>query len=86
MLPTSPDEQQGGSEMTKTQRLRGIICGRYSSVSGLARQLDWGRQKLQRIISGQQIPTVQEVYEMALALKLTLSEMADFFLEEKITK
>ncbi len=72
--------------MTKAQRLRGLICGRYSSVSGLARQMNWGRQKLQRIISGQQVPTVQEVHELAVALKISLSEMAEFFLDCEITK
>ena len=61
-------------------QLRGLVYGRFHTVADMARQMDWGKQKLHRIINGRQEPNLTDLSSMAQALNVSLTEMADIFL------
>ncbi len=69
--------------MTGKQKLRGWICGQYGSISALSRHMGWGRQKLQRIVSGKQIPILADLCDLSCALNKSMMELAQIFLDKK---
>ena len=64
-------------------QLRSLIYGRFRTAADMARQMNWGKQKLHRIANGKQEPTLTDLSSMARALDKTLLEMADIFLLPK---
>ena len=61
-------------------QLRSMIFGIYKSESECARQMNWTKQRLNKIINGKKEPTVGELQEMAKALKHSVSDIASIFL------
>ena len=62
-------------------RLRSLIYGQFRTAADMARAMDWGKQKLHRIMSGKQEPNLSDLSSMARTLGKPLMEMADIFLE-----
>lgn len=69
--------------MAKVRGLRGAIYERFDSEAEFARVLGWPKQKLNRITTGHREPTITEVNEFAQALKIPVSEVAEFFLQSR---
>ena len=51
-----------------TPKLRGLIAEQYKTPSEMARQMGWKPDKLNRILSGEQKTTTDDVFDMAQAL------------------
>lgn len=66
--------------MARVKGLRGAIYERFDSETEFAQKLGWPKQKLNRITTGQREPTISEVNELATALGLPVSKIAEFFL------
>jgi len=69
--------------MARIKGLRGAIYERFNSEAEFARALGWSKQKLNRITTGYREPTITEVNEFAQALDISVSEVAEFFLNSK---
>ena len=69
--------------MGKVLGLRGMIYSKYDSESALAKELQWSRQRLNKITTGKREPTLGEVQEIANALVVPFMEIAKFFLQRK---
>lgn len=63
--------------------LRGRVYDRYVTAADMARQMGWGRQKLHRIMSGKQIPTVADLADLSRALESPIGEIAHLFLRNQ---
>ena len=61
-------------------KLRSLIYGNFRTAADMARQMDWGKQKLHRIVNGKQEPNLTDLSAMAQALGKSLMEMARIFL------
>lgn len=61
-------------------QLRSMIFGIYKSEADCARQMNWTKQRLNKIVNGTKEPTVGELQEMATALNCSVSDVASIFL------
>ena len=69
-----------------TKRLRSLIYGQFHTAADMARQMEWDKQKLHRVISGKQKPNLTDLSDMARALNQPLMDMANIFLRAEPTK
>lgn len=65
--------------MAKVYGLRALIYAKYDSESAFARAIGWSKQRLQRITNGLQVPNINDVYAIAVALGCTFQQVADAF-------
>lgn len=63
----------------KVKGLRGLIYSIYESESECAREMNWSKQRLNRITAGKKIPTVHEANELARALHTSVETIVSFF-------
>lgn len=63
--------------------IRGAVYDKYRTFTKFADALGWNKQRVSKIITGQKVPNVNEVAEMADALGLTVEHVAYFFLPKK---
>lgn len=70
----------------KVNKIRGLILGRYSSISAFAKEVGWSRQKASYIISGKQEPSLDDCYIIARAVGKDADEIASIFLQAKTQK
>ena len=70
----------------RENKIRGIILGRYSSISAFARAVKWSRQKASSIICGKQEPSLDDCYVISLAVGRDADEIASIFLQMKTQK
>lgn len=70
----------------KENKIRGIVLGRYSSISAFAREVKWSRQKASMVISGKQEATLDDCYAIARAVGRGADEIASIFLQQKTQK
>ena len=61
-------------------KLRSLIYGQFRTAADMARQMEWGKQKLHRIANGKQEPNLNDLSAMAQVLGKPLMEMVDIFL------
>lgn len=69
--------------MAKVKELRSIIYRKFDSEAQLSSLLGWKRQKLNKITNGQKEPNLTEINELAIALHMTVEEIAQIFLRNK---
>lgn len=67
----------------KDKELRLLILSQYDSEADLARSIGWTRQRLNKITNGVKVPNVQEVNELAKALKVSTDTITKIFLKTK---
>lgn len=65
--------------------LRSAIHSVFSNESECARAMNWPRQRLNKITTGNKEPTVQELWELSNVLGKTVGEIAGFFLPSEST-
>lgn len=63
----------------KVKGLRGLIYSMYESESECAKAMNWTRQRLNKITTGQKIPSLIEANELARALGTSVDTIASFF-------
>ncbi len=68
--------------MTKNHRIRSLIYARFQTAAAMARYMGWGKQKLHRIVSGIQIPDLDDLSDISRALDCPIGTLADLFLSE----
>ena len=67
-------------------KIRGLILGRYSSVTSFAQAVKWSRQKASGIICGRKEPSLDDIYVISMALGKDANEIAAIFLEQRSQK
>ena len=68
-------------------KIRGAVFSRFSSISAFADAIGWKRQKASKIVNGVQIPTAEEMEEMANCLGIDNAEdFMDVFFPGKYAK
>lgn len=63
--------------------LRRCIYNRFASEAEFSRSLGWTRQRLHKITSGQKKPSLQEAYDIASVLSISIDRVACFFIPQK---
>ena len=53
-----------------SNQIRGLVFTKYDSISAFAEGMNWGRQKASRIVNGKQMPTVNDMEQMAECLDI----------------
>ena len=71
--------------MAKIMGLIGLIHAQFDSESAFADHIGWPRQRLNRITTGVQPPTLADVQDIANGLSVPFMLVANFFLETKST-
>ena len=71
--------------MAKILGLNGLIHTKFSSESAMARAMNWSRQRLYKITSGEKIPNLFELDEMANVLGCSIMDIAVFYLHSRST-
>ena len=65
----------------KIYELRSIIYGKFDSQTKFANALGWSKQRISKISSGKKEPTISETSQIAKALDLDISVIADIFVQ-----
>ena len=69
--------------MKQPDILRGMVLGKYKSLTKAARALGWHPQRLRRILDGAQLPNVADLSALAKALGSTAAEITTLFVPEE---
>lgn len=67
-------------------KIRGLVLGKYSSITAFAKAVNWTRQKASSIIGGKQEPSLDDIYAMSKAICVEADELASIFLLRKTQK
>lgn len=67
-------------------KIRGIILGRYTSITAFAKEVGWTRQKASSIINGRQEPSLDDIYAISKAVSADAGKIASIFLQSKTQK
>lgn len=69
--------------MAKVREIRALIALHYDSESAAAKELNWKRQRLNRITGGTKEPNIEEVKQLSIILKTPFEDVANIFLRHK---
>lgn len=65
-------------------KIRGLVMGRYPTITAFAKEVGWSRQKASSIISsGKQEPSLDDIYVISRAVGKDADEIASIFLQQK---
>lgn len=67
-------------------KIRGIVLGRYPSITDFAKAVNWSRQKASSIINGKSEPSLDDIYVISRAVNKDADEIASIFLQQKTQK
>ena len=67
-------------------KIRGLVLGRYPSITAFAKEVKWSRQKASSIIGGKQEPSLDDIYVISRAVSKDADEIASIFLQAKTQK
>ena len=67
-------------------KIRGLVLGRFPSMTAFAKEVNWSRQKASRIIGGNQEPSLDDIYVISRAVGEDADKIASIFLEQKTQK
>lgn len=62
-------------------KLRGTIAEKYRTQVAFADALGWNRNKISRLVTGKLVPNINEVAQIAAALRLSNCEFEEIFLK-----
>ena len=68
--------------MAKIMGLSGLIHGQFKSEAAFAAKIGWSRQRLHKIINGDQKPILEDIKDISDGLGVPFMMVANFFLEE----
>lgn len=68
------------SKANKNMELMALIHGRFKSEAAFADEIGWYRQKLNKVLSGEQRVTIEEVNQIADGLGVPFMLVANIFL------
>ena len=71
------------SSLSKCPELDKMIYSKFSSKTQMAKEIGWERNKLTRIARKEQCPTVDETYELSVALDVPFMAIANIFLRKE---
>lgn len=60
--------------------LRAKIYGKFGSQAAFSREIGWGANRINKILSGKSVPDVNECADIASALSLSREEYVDIFM------
>ena len=69
----------------KNLQLTGLIRGQFTSEASFAEHIGWSRQKLHRIMIGEQKPSLIDVKEISKGLDVPFMLVANIFLQMEST-
>ena len=69
--------------MAKVFELSALIHGKFKTDSDFAKQLNWPRQRVYKIVNGLKDPSLDEGIEIAKCLEVPLEQIAEIFLRYK---
>ena len=67
-------------------KIRGLVFGRYPTITAFAKEVKWSRQKASSIIEGKTEPSLDDIYVIARAVSKDADEIASIFLQQKTQK
>ena len=62
---------------------RGLVHKKYRSEAEFGRAIGWNRQRVNKIVNNEKIPTLDELELMAPALNMSIYDLVDYFLKKK---
>ena len=69
-------------EPIKENKLRGMVFGKYGSISRFAERIGWSTRKANYIVNGKQEPTASDIIQMADALEVRIpANVRDVFFD-----
>lgn len=71
--------------MKKIFELSSLIHGQFKSESDFAKHIGWKKQRLNRIVLGDQKPLLNDIEQIANGLNVPFMLVANFFLNKKST-
>lgn len=71
--------------MEKVMGLCALIHGQFPNDSAFAKHIGWSRQRLSRILTRSQPPTLDDVQEIANGLGVPVVMIVNFFLTKEST-
>lgn len=69
--------------MAKNLELNSLIHGQYQNQASFADAIGWRRQKLNKIVNGDKMPSIEEVQTIANGLGVPFMMVCNFFLQKK---
>ena len=69
--------------MEKNFDLSALIYGKFKNQAAFADHIHWRRQRLNKIVNGEKIPSIPEVQELAEGLEVPFMMIAGFYLRKK---
>ena len=67
---------------THETQIKNVILQQFPTESALARELGWPRQRLNRITTGNRLPTIEEVNALSKVLRLSVDTLVHIFLPD----
>jgi transcriptional regulator with XRE-family HTH domain len=71
--------------MEKNYQLSSLIHGQFKSESAFAEHIGWTRQRLNKMIIGKTVPTIDDVQTIAEGLSVPFMMIANLFLAKQST-
>lgn len=69
--------------MAKNLELNSLIHGQYPNQASFAEAIGWRKQKLNKIVNGDKMPSIEEVQTIAEGLGVPFMMVCNFFLKQK---
>lgn len=69
--------------MEKNMDLNGLIHGQFKNQAAFAAHIGWRRQRLNKIVNGEKMPSLDDCQEIAEGLGVPFMMIAGFFLKKK---
>ena len=67
----------------KVKDLSGLIHGQFDSQAEFARHIGWKKQRINKIVNGDKLPSLYEVQTIAEGLNVPFMMVANIFLQMK---
>jgi len=66
------------------KKFRGMVYSTFHNAASMAREMGWEKQKLHRIMTGKQEPSVSELHELAAALHTPVIAVVNAFAPQNV--
>jgi len=67
----------------KVRELRSLIFAKFDTEAEFAKEINWSRQKLNKITNGQREPDINDLNDLSKGLGISVGELAHIFLRHK---
>ncbi len=69
----------------KVREFRSLIYKYFDSEADFAKEINWPRQRVNKITNGVKVPSIDELYVFSSPLKTSVGDLAQIFLINKST-